>query len=133
MAAALDHVEEEEEEISFHEFHAHHMQVEGVSQQAGGNSQSVAPGPVTELELADVTWRTAWWLKDCESECRNQELVWWPLVHPLTAGSDKATCGLTGHLLAAWKWTLGAYEIPTCPPTPILLNIGQFLDEAQAG
>ena len=25
MAATLDHVEEEKEEISFHEFHAHHM------------------------------------------------------------------------------------------------------------
>ena len=38
MAAALDHLKEEEEEISFHKFHACHMQVEGVSWQAGGSS-----------------------------------------------------------------------------------------------
>ena len=30
-AATLDYVEEEEEEISFDEFHAHPMQAEGVS------------------------------------------------------------------------------------------------------
>ena len=38
-AAALDYVEEEEEEISFYEFHACHIQVEGASQQAGDSSQ----------------------------------------------------------------------------------------------
>ena len=86
-----------------------------------------------DLEPADVTWRTARWLKDCESECRNEELVWWPLVHPLTAGSNETMCGLTGHLLAAWKWTLAAYKVLTCPLTPTVLNIGQFLDEAQVG
>ena len=133
MAATLDHVKEEEEEISFHEFHAHHMQVEGVSCQAGGSSWLLTPGPAMEIELADVTWRTARWLKDCESECRDEELVWWPLIHPLTAESDEAMCGLTGCLLAAWKWTLAAYKVPTCPPTPTVLNIGQFLDKAQAG
>ena len=91
------------------------------------------PGPIMELGLADVTWRTARWLKDCENECRDKELVWCPLVHPLNAWSDEATLGLTSHLLAAWKWTLAVYEVPTCPPTPIVLNIGQFLDEAQVG
>ena len=107
------------------------MQAEGVSWQARGSSWQVMPGPATELKLADVTWGTARWLKDCESECGDEELVQWPLVHPLTAGSDKATCGLAGHLMAAWKWTLAANKGPTCPPMPTLLNIGQFLDEAQ--
>ena len=55
------------------------------------------------------------------------------MVHPLTAGSDEAVRGLASLLLAAWKWTLAAYEVPTCPPTPIMLNFVQFLDEAQAG
>ena len=132
-AAALDYVKEEEEEISFHELHACCVQAEGVSWQDGGSSWQVAPGPATELELADVTWRTVRWLKDCKSECREEELVWWPLVCPLTAWSDKALCGLTGHLLVAWKWTLAAYKVSTCPPTPNMLNIGQFLNEAQVG
>ena len=83
-----------------------------------------------ELEPADVNWRTARWLKDCESECGDEELVWWPLVCPFTSGSDEAMCGLTGHLPVACKWTVAAYEVPTCPPTK--LNIGQFLDKAQA-
>ena len=119
--------QKEEEEISFHEFHAHRMQVEGVSWQARGSSRRVTPGPVMELEPADVTWRTTWWFKDCESECRDEELVWWPLVRPLTDGSDEAMCGLASHLLAAWKWTLAAYEVPTCHPTPTMLNIGSIL------
>ena len=130
MAVALDHVEEE---ISFHEFLAHHVQGQRVSWQAGGSSQPVTPSPVMELELADVTWRTTRWLKDCESECGDEKLVWQPLVCPLTDGSDDAMIGLTSHLLAAWKWTLAAYEVPTCPPTPTMLNSGQFLDEALVG
>ena len=64
VAATLDHVEEEEEEISFHGFHTNCMQAGGVNQQAGGSSQQVTPGPTTELEPADVTWRAARWLKD---------------------------------------------------------------------
>ena len=80
-----------------------------------------------ELELADVTWK----LKNCKSECGDEELVRWPLVHPLTAGSNEAMHGLAGHLLAAWKWTLAAHKVPTCPPT--VLHFDQFLDEAQTG
>ena len=90
-------------------------------------------GSITELEQADFTCRTTRWLKNCESECGDEELVWWPLVCPLTDGSDEAMLGLAGHLLAAWKWTLATYEVPTCPPTPAVLNIGQFLDEAPTG
>ena len=104
-----------------------------MSQQAGDSTWQVMPGPTTELELADVTWRTASWLKDCESECGDEELVCWPLVCPLTAGCDEAVHGLAGHLLAAWKWTLAAYKVHTCPPTPTMLIVGQFLDEAQVG
>ena len=70
------------------------MQAKGVSWQAGGSSWGVVPGPATDLELADVTWRTARLVKDCERECGDEELVWWPLVHPLTAGSDEAMHGL---------------------------------------
>ena len=90
-------------------------------------------GSVTGLEQADVTWRTTRWLKDCESECGDEKLVWLPLVCPLTDGSDKAILGLIGYFLAAWKWTLATYEVPTCAPTPTMLNIGQFLDKALVG
>ena len=63
------------------------------------------------------------WLEQCEEQIHEGEIEWWLLIHPLTDVSDVATCTL------AWHWTVETSESPICPPAPMILNIGQFLNE----
>ena len=76
-------------------------------------------------------WQTMRWLQNCETSLDDEEISWWPLVSPLTDGSDATTKDLARQLMAAWEWEwAGAVsESPICPPVPTILNIRQFLDE----
>ena len=47
--------------------------------------------------------------------------------------SEAATKDLTKRLMAAWKWAEVVSESPICPPTPTVLNIGQFINEDSTG
>ena len=78
-------------------------------------------------------WQTMRWLQDCEVGLDDEELSWWPLVSPLTDGSDDATKELTWWLMAAWKWVGAVLESPICLPTSTILNIGQFHDKDLTG
>ena len=42
----------------------------------------------------------------------------------------KWTKELAKQLLAAWQWTFVVGTADFCPPSPSMLKIGQFLDEA---
>ena len=48
-------------------------------------------------------------------------------------GSDAAALGLTQWLRAVWRWAVKVSTPPAYLPTPIVLRIGQFLDEDTAG
>ena len=76
----------------------------------------------------DLMWQTTKWLQACEESLDKEEISWWPLLLPLTDGSDMATRELTKQLLAAWRW-VKVSNTPICPPAPTVLNIGQFLNE----
>ena len=87
----------------------------------------------TKNNPIDPIWQTTRWLQDCEAGLDDKELSWWPLVSPPTDGSDAPTKELTRQLMAAWKWVGEVSESPICPPTPTILNIGQFLDKDLTG
>ena len=62
-----------------------------------------------------------------------EELVWWPLICPLTDGTNAAMYGLMQQLLAAWHWTVKTSNLVICLPAPMVLNSRQFLDEDNEG
>ena len=77
----------------------------------------------------DLMWQTTKWLQACEESLDEEEISWWPLLLPLTDGSDMATRELAKQLLATWRWVKKVSNTPTCPPAPTVLNIVQFLNE----
>ena len=77
----------------------------------------------------DTLWQTTRWLRSCEED----EPIWWPLICPLTDGSDVATLALAWQLMAAWRWAVTVSTPPICPPAPMVMNIGQFLVEDITG
>ena len=48
----------------------------------------------------------------------------------MTNGGTKWTKELAKCLLAMWQWTFAVGMANFCPPSPSMLNIGQFLDKA---
>ena len=51
----------------------------------------------------DPMWQTMRWLQNYEVGLDGEELSWWPLVSPLTDGSNASTKDLTWWLMATWK------------------------------
>ena len=76
----------------------------------------------------DPMWQMTKWLESCGESLGEEDITWWPLVVPLTDGGTMAAKELTKHLIAAWRWMAKVSTMPLCPPTPTMLNIGQFLD-----
>ena len=58
-----------------------------------------------------------------------EEVLWWPLVYPLTDGSDTTGWMLAWRLVAKWHWTDETSRPLICLPALTILNIEQFLDE----
>ena len=81
------------------------------------------------MTCLDPMWQTTKWLEASEGNLGEGDITWWPLLLPLTDGSNVATKELTKHLVAAWRWMAKVSTMPLCPPAPTVLNIGQFLDE----
>ena len=77
----------------------------------------------------DLMWQTTKWLQACEESLDEEEISWWPLLLPLTDGSDAATRELAKWLLTMWRWVKKVFDTPICLPAPTVLNIGQFLNE----
>ena len=109
-ATPLDHNEEEEE--SFYQFHHHRM---------------MRCSPISWH--IDPMWQTTKWLQTCEEGLDDEEISWWPLVNPLTDGSNVAVKDLTSWLMATWRWVGKVSKTPICPPSLTVLSIGQFLDK----
>ena len=49
---------------------------------------------------------------------------------PMMNGGTWGTKELAERLFATWQWTFAAGATDFCLPSPSMLNIGQFLDEA---
>ena len=45
----------------------------------------------------------------------------------LMSGAKGVALSLAKHLLTIWWWRLRVHGWDVCPPTPTILNIGQFI------
>ena len=55
------------------------------------------------LETIDPTWRPTRWLQLVAQGISDDEVPWYELVIPLTAGTEGAALSLAKCLLAAWR------------------------------
>ena len=85
------------------------------------------------LETVDPTWQTTRWLQLAVQGISDDEVPWYEYVALLTMGTEGAALLLAKHLLAVWRSSIRVQGQDICPPTPTVLNIGQFMtwDEVQ--
>ena len=76
----------------------------------------------------DPLWQTMTWLEACRDSLKEEDIMWWLLVIPLTDGGTVAAKELAKCLISAWRWMAKVSTMPLCPPSPTMLNIGQFLE-----
>ena len=86
------------------------------------------------LKEIDPHWRAKQWLQVAAQGITDEEVPWHELLILLTSGVEGAARSLAKHLVAAWQWNVKVRGEGMCPPTPSILNIGQFItDEEVAG
>ena len=131
MAASLDYYEEEEDG-SFHQFHAHQVQLASPRREAP-SCWVVHNCP----SMIDPLWQTTWWLKSFEEQCREHEPIWWPLIHPLTDGGDVAALALGHQLMTTWRWattiSTGAWDVKGCTIDCWSKPLGNVLHQRDEG
>ena len=78
-------------------------------------------------ETVDPSWRMTHWLQLAVQGILYEEVPWYECVAPLTSGAEGMALSLAKHLLTVWWWSLRVQGWDVCPPTPTVLNIGQFM------
>ena len=64
----------------------------------------------------------------------DEEVPWQKLLVLLTSEAEGTVMSLAKHLVAVWWCNIKVWGEGECPPTPSILNIGQFImDEEVAG
>ena len=140
------------EDVWEDDFQTLHMPVHCIVWQDGGDHRELAPewmdtsrrspswqpyyqvdiGEEAEtLESIDPHWRATHWLQVTVQGITEEEVPWYELVLPLTSGAEGTTLSLAKHLLMAWRWSIKVRGEDICPPTPTVLNIGQFMTEEE--
>ena len=79
------------------------------------------------LETIDPTWRTTHWLQLVVQGILDDEVPWYELVIPLMVETEGTALSLAKHLLVVWRWSIKVLGWDVFLPTPIALNIGQFM------
>ena len=100
VTASLDLGEEDNEE-TFHEFNWHRMQ-QCCMREPSEPLQRVQLHLWKGLSPEQQTIRS---LQQCKSEITDTEVVWWPLIDPLTDRSNATIQALAKRLVAMWRWT----------------------------
>ena len=132
-AASLDYYGEGEEDGSFHQFHAHQVQLGSSRKESKAPPCWVVHNSPSMGNKVDLLWQTTSWLRSFEEQSEEDEPIWWPLICPLTDGSDAALLALAWQLMAALGWTIAVRTPLVCLPAPTIMNIGQFLNEDTMG
>ena len=86
---------------------------------------------VETLESINPHWRATCWLQVVVQGIDKEEVPWYELVTPLTLRVEGATLSLAKCLLVARRWSMKVHGKDTCPPTPTILNIRQFMTEEE--
>ena len=81
----------------------------------------------------DPTWQTTRWLQLVVQGISDDEVSWYEYVALLMMGTEGTALSLVKCLLAIWWCSARVQGWDVCPPTPTVLNIGQFMtqDEVQ--
>ena len=109
------------------------LQLKGGLQHSGGS-----PGQWTgyqldigeeeeTLETVDPIWRATRWLQLVVQGISDHKVPWYDLITPLTVGTEGVALSLAKHLFAVWHWSMRVQGQDVCQPTPMVLNIGQFM------
>ena len=86
------------------------------------------------LEEIDPHWRAKGWLQVAVQGNKDEEVPWHKLLTMLTSGAEGMARSLAKHLVTVWQWIIKVRGEGMCPPTPYILNIGQFImDEKVVG
>ena len=56
------------------------------------------------------------WMRDRQNSYSDEEIHFWPLLHPLTDGGGMKTRRLARRLLSTWQWSLPFRPRPALPP-----------------
>ena len=83
------------------------------------------------LETVDPTWRTTRWLQLVVQGIPDDEAPWYKLITPLMVGVEGAALLLAKCLLTIWQWSIKVQGWDICLPTPMALNIGQFMTQEE--
>ena len=83
------------------------------------------------LECIDPHWRATHWLQVVVQGIADEEVPWYKLVTSLMSGVEGTALSLAKHLLVAWWWNIKVHREDDCPPTPTVLNIGQFMTDEE--
>ena len=62
------------------------------------------------------------WMCDCQCGYADEQIEFWPLLHPLMDGSEVKTQQLACRLLSMWHWSSATHPT-SCPPTPTNMEI----------
>ena len=93
-AASSDHDDKDMGKEAFHRFHTPRVQLEAPKEKSDVPPCRVLQGPQADGGEVDPLWKTTKWLQCCEEQYTDEDLAWWPLLHPLTDGRDEATLAL---------------------------------------
>ena len=85
------------------------------------------------LESIDPHWRATHWLQMAVQGITKEEVPWYKLVTLLMLAVEGATLSLAKCLLVVWRWSMRVCGEDTCPPTPTILHIGQFMTGEENG
>ena len=66
------------------------------------------------------------WMQDRQNSYSDEEIHFWPLLHPLMDGGGMNTRCLARCLLSTWQWS-ATIETAACPPAPSNMEIGHWL------
>ena len=88
-------------------------------------------GEEETLESIDPHWRAIHWLQVMVQGITEEEVPWYESVILLMSRVKGTTLSLAKHLLTAWRWSIKIQGEDICPPTPTVLNIGQFMTEEE--
>ena len=76
-------------------------------------------------------WRATHWIQVAVQGIAEEEVPWYQLVTPLMSGVEGVALSLAKHLLMAWWLNIKVHEEDDCPPALTVLNIGQFMTNAE--
>ena len=83
------------------------------------------------LESINPQWRATRWLQVMVQGITKEEVPSYELVLLLMSGVEGTTLSLAKCLLTVWRWSIKVQGEDVCPPTPTVLNIGQFTTEEE--